>query len=204
MRSGWKISRPRSNARRLISDWSRLSPRPAARSGWVTTRATSCPASLSWFNVGKPNPAVPANTMRNRASGADEFFFLLLILRFDLAQRVEAGQTVGEENAVNVVDLVLDGARQQRITLELHRLAVPVEPPCHHLHVTLDLTHISGAEQAAFDTDLLAIPLDHLRVHQGMQVGVRLDHHDAQPHPDLRRGQTHPRSGHHGIDHVVD
>ncbi len=55
--------------------------------------------------------AVPAKTMRKRALSADEFRFLLLLFRFHLAQRIQTGQTVGEEDAVEVVDLMLDGAR---------------------------------------------------------------------------------------------
>src|SRR3981081_1791904 len=140
MRSGWKTSRPISRASSLVPDCSNRSPRPATRSGCVTTRAISCPASRSWFNVGWPNVAVPAKTMRNRTSGADEFRFLLLLLRLDLAQGVEAGQTICEEDAVEVVDLVLDRARQQCIALDLHRLALAVQPARHDLHVALDLS----------------------------------------------------------------
>ncbi len=62
--------------------------------------------------------------MRNPALGADEFRCLLLLFRFHFAQRLETGQAVGEEDAVEMVDLVLDGARQQRVALDLDRLAV--------------------------------------------------------------------------------
>src|ERR1700716_3683526 len=146
-----------------MADSSGRMPRPPRRSGWVTTSATSWPASRTWFKVGVANGAVPAKTMRNRASGADEFRFLLLLFWFHFSQRVEAGEPVGEENAVEVVDLVLDRARQQRITLDLHRLAVAVEPARNHLHVAFDLAHIAGYREATLQTDLLALPLHHLR-----------------------------------------
>ena len=41
---------------------------------------------------------------------ADEFRGLLFFLGFDLPQGVEARQAVGEQDSVNMVDLVLDGA----------------------------------------------------------------------------------------------
>src|ERR1700694_3998625 len=118
-------------------------PRPPRRSGWVTTSAMSWPASRSWFRVGPANIAVPAKTMRNRALSADELRFLLLVLRLDLAQRVEAGQPVGEENAVEVIDLMLNGTRQQCVALDLDRLALAVEPTRHHLHEAFDLADIA-------------------------------------------------------------
>src|ERR1700737_5587145 len=98
-----------------MEDCSGRSPRPPRRPGWVTTSATSWPASRSRFRVGPANIAVPAKTMRNRALGADELRFPLLVLRLDLAQRVEAGQPVGEQNAIEVGDLVLGRRAQRRI-----------------------------------------------------------------------------------------
>src|ERR1700730_19180729 len=107
----------------------------------------SCPASFRRFKVGRPKAAVPAKTMRSL--GADEFRFLLLLLRLDLAQGVEAGQTIGEQDAVEVVDLVLDSARQQRIALDLDQLALPVHPPRHHLPGYPDFTHKPRNEKTA-------------------------------------------------------
>src|ERR1700736_6686600 len=138
-----------------MPDCSGFIPRPPNRSGCVTTSATSWPASWSWFKVGPANADVPAKIIRSfrlvtlswspvlGVSGADEFRFFLLLLWFDLAQRLEAGQPVGEENAVQVIDLVLDRPRQERIALDLHRLAVPVESARHHLHVPLDLAYVA-------------------------------------------------------------
>src|SRR6267378_7895010 len=122
------------------------------RSGWVTTRAISCPASRSSFNVGWPNVAVPAKTMRSL--GADEFRFFLLLLRLDLTQGIETGQPIGEQDAVEVVDLVLDGAGQQGVALDLDLLALTVQPPGYHLHVALDLAHVARHREAAFQADL--------------------------------------------------
>src|SRR5437868_9774569 len=135
MRSGWQTSRASSPASCFTAEAIGRRPRPPARSGWVTTRVMSCPASRKCFRVGRANAAVPAKTMRNRGSGADEFRFLVLLLRFDLAQRIQAGQAVGEENAVQVIDFVLDGARQQGVALDLDRLAVAVEATRDHLHI---------------------------------------------------------------------
>src|SRR3989442_4973194 len=108
--------------------------------------------------------AVPAKTMRKRALSADEFRFLLLVFRFHLAQRIQTGQTVGEEDAVEVVDLMLDGARQQRVALDLYRLALAGESARHHLHVTVDLAHVPPYPEADLQGHLLALPRQHLPV----------------------------------------
>src|SRR6266480_6533723 len=187
-----------------MADGSVRMPRPPRRSGWVTTSATSCPASRSWVRVGPANVAVPAKTMRNLALGADEFRFLLLLFRFHLAQRVETGQPIGEEDAVEVIDLVLDRARQQRVALDLHRLPLAVEATRHHLHVAFDFADVARYREATFQADLLAFPLHHLRVDQGVEVGVGLEHRHPQPDAHLRRRQADSRSGDHGVDHVVD
>src|SRR5438309_4775268 len=193
MRSGGKIGNLILPAWSLIADCSGRMPRPPRRSGWVTTSAMSWPASKSWVNVGAANGAVPAKTTRNRASGADEFRFPLLLFGFDFAQRIETGQPIGEEDAVEVVDLVLDRARQERIALDLHRLALTIESAGHHLHVPLDLADIPRYREAAFQADLLALPLDHLRVDEGVQVGVGLDHDHSEPDAHLRRRQADAR-----------
>src|SRR5438046_8426187 len=131
-----------------MPDCSVRMPRPPRRSGWVTTSATSCPASRSWVRVGPANVAVPAKTMRNLALGADEFRFLLLLFRFHLAQRVETGQPVGEEDAVEVIDLVLDRARQQRVALDAPRLPLAVEAARRRLHVASDFCGVVRARGA--------------------------------------------------------
>src|SRR6266852_1427262 len=187
-----------------MADCNGRMPRPPRRSGWVTTSATSWPASRSWLRLGPANIAVPAKTIRNRALRADEFRLHLLLFRFHLAQRVETGQPVGEEDAVQVVDLVLDGARQQRVALDLHRLPLAVEPACHHLHVAFDLADVARNREAALQADLLALPLHHLRVHEGVQVGVGLDDHHAQPDAHLGCRQPDARGGDHRVHHVID
>src|SRR2546423_12432178 len=148
-RSGWKISRPRVTARRVLADWTVWGPGPAGRSGWVITSCRSWPASTNPSRVGTAKAAVPAKTIRTAGPelpglGPDELRLFLLFLRFDFAQGLEAGQAVGEQDPVDVVDFVLDGASQQRVTFDLHHLAVAVEPPGHHLHVACDLADVAG------------------------------------------------------------
>ena len=43
--NGWKTSMPFSSASFLTGDGCSAMPRPAGRSGWVSTNATSCPAA---------------------------------------------------------------------------------------------------------------------------------------------------------------
>src|SRR5207245_4421922 len=93
---------------------------------------------------------------------------------------------------------------QQGVALDLDRLAVAVEATRDHLHISLDLPYIAGDRQAPLQADLLTLVLDHLRIHQHVQVGVGLDHADAQADPDVGRGPPDARGGNHGVDHVVD
>src|SRR5215471_1181598 len=114
-------------------------PRLRRRSGWVTTRATSWPASCTARSTGTAVAGVPKKATRTRrrsepvvaarARGAVER------AGPQLAQRLLAGvglEPVDDEHAVEVVDLVLDEAAHELVTLEDHLVAVEVEAPHRH------------------------------------------------------------------------
>src|SRR4029077_9726986 len=130
------------------------------RSGCVTTNSMACPSSYSALSDGTANAAVPAKTIlkvvlpRGRRDG---LFPLLALQLLDAAQRVEAGQLVGGENAVEVVQLVVKRAGREPGGLDPDLLAVPV-PSLDHDHLrALDLADPSGLAQAALVADLRAL-----------------------------------------------
>ena len=76
---------------------------------------------------------------------------------------LQAAQAVDEENAVEMIDLVLHGAGQQLFAFDLNGISVYVLranlDPCG----AADLLANLGQAQAAFFLDLLALALDDLR-----------------------------------------
>src|SRR6267143_3874468 len=112
MRAGCATRTPSAWAAALTGGCRSSRPRPAGRSGWVTTTGISCPAPARAFRVGTAKADVPIKMMRTEAGrlGADQLA-LGDILGLDLAEGVQAGQAIDEEDAVDVIDLVLEGPR---------------------------------------------------------------------------------------------
>src|ERR1019366_9745259 len=133
-----------------------------------TTRARIC-CHLRRGPTVRRRPYFSADGSR-RVRGSDgdgltlDVHDLLVAHLVDPAQRARVGEPVGEEDAVQVVDLVLDGTGQQAGALDPHRLAVAVERLAHHLVGTRHLPHHAGDGEAALVADLLPVRLDDLGV----------------------------------------
>ncbi len=115
-------------------------PRPRRRSGWVTTRATSWPASTRARSgsdgVGRraeedeahasaqrprsetPDPRVAAGRSRGRARGRSSRSAALALVGLE---------PVEQQHAVEVVDLVLEHAAEQLVALDHDLVAVEVD-----------------------------------------------------------------------------
>jgi hypothetical protein len=109
------------------------------------------------------------------------------------------------DDAVQVVELVLEDAGQPALGLDPELLAVP--PP------GLDregrrpgdgALPVGRGEAPLLVRDRLRAALDHLRVDQGVEGVLVLDHHHPQGDADLRRGQADAGGGAHGVDQVVE
>src|ERR1700686_1407589 len=116
IRGGWYTSSPSCSAATFTCGAVRFIPRPAGRSGCVITSWIEWPASLRARRDGTANSAVPAKTIfrkRLSRSGRDGLGLFVLFAHevFDPAQRVEVGQPVDEQHAIEVVELVLESAR---------------------------------------------------------------------------------------------
>src|SRR5712692_1292572 len=178
------------------------------RSGCVTTRAMSCPSSRSARSDGTAKAAVPAKTILKVVRplrGLDGGVAALADHIFDAAQRVEARQAVGEEDTVEVIQLVLKSAGGEPGGLDAHLFAMAVASLDHDTLRPLDLADPSRLAQAAFVADLRTLFLDHLWIDQAPDLlVVALDHADAQRYADLVRCQAGARGVEHGFRQVVE
>src|SRR5665213_1287314 len=115
-RSGWTIGRPSERASCLTGGMWSSSLRPAGRSGWVRTSATSWPASTRAWRLGTANSGVPQKTSFMVSLPGSGLPLAVLLELLDAAENevaLEAAEPVDEENAVEVVYLVEYRAGQQ-------------------------------------------------------------------------------------------
>src|SRR5688572_21414245 len=119
---------PASVATSLTADGRGFRPRPAGRSGCVTTPTISCPSSSSARRLGAAKSGVPQKRIFTGVGSAPAGSSLRLRLRLGLLPlrhlhlALEGAQAVDEEDAVQVIDLVLEGAREQPLRLQHDRL----------------------------------------------------------------------------------
>src|SRR5687768_2144517 len=140
------------------------------------------------------------------------------LFRFDFILRFpDPCGPVGKEYSVQVIDLVLEDARQPALCLDLHRLTVAVQSFYLDRRMTLHLPHQPGDGETAFHThDFLFGSFDDLRIYNSpyflrcvllifvFSTLVIFDDDETLGEADLRRSQAHPRGVAHGFDHVVD
>src|SRR5579885_3477319 len=109
------------------------------------------------------------------------------------------------EDAVKVVDFVLQNAREEPIGADANLFAVNVAPLYDHHHCALDVfANIAGDTQAALRADLFAARLDNFRVDENLQTVLELGHQHAQRLSHLGRGKANPIGGSHGFDHIIN
>src|SRR5438552_2403813 len=162
--SGWKISRSLACARVFTGLGLLRMPRPAGRSGWVSTSATSCRPSSS-ASARSANAGVPAKIRRRNADGSGGLAQLLSELGAD-ALLLQLRQMLDEDLALQMIHLVLDAYGKQALRLERERIAVLVVGTHFHAlgprHQLVD----SRDRKAAFLDVRLASRFDNLRIDQ--------------------------------------
>src|SRR5216683_1781505 len=147
----------------------------------------------------------PASGKQLTRRGGDGCFLLVGLEVFDPAQGVEVGEAIDEEDPVEMIELMLEGARGERARLDAHLLAPAVATFHDHRLVARHLADPSWVAQAAFVSDLHAVVLDDLRIHERPDlVVVALDNANAQRHSNLRRCQAGSRRREHRLHQVVD
>src|SRR5438105_15865481 len=123
---------------------------------------------------------------RRSSHGLDDVRLLLAADWFDLAQRALVDSR-GEEDAVEMIDLMLNRASQQPVALDPHLLAATVDALGDHALAASHLTNEAGHREAAFEADLLAFAPNHLGIRDLMDLVLDAQHDHAQWHIHLRR-----------------
>ena len=128
-------------------------------------------------------------------------FFGVGLVRRDIVQvrRVP----VNEEDAVQVVNLVLQDARRQALAPDPHGLAERVHRLDHDLGGPLHVPLQAGDAQAALHPDLRPLALQNLGVDQGVKAVAGIEDDDALQNAELRRGQADPIGGAHDDLHLL-
>src|SRR5579872_51481 len=108
-------------------------------------------------------PRMPRCHRRRASHSADDAGLLSLLCGFDLAQR-SLVHPAGEENPVEMVDLVLDRACEQAVTFDAHFLAMAVQAFGNDSLAARDLANPSRHGQATLETGLLAFAANHFGV----------------------------------------
>src|SRR4051794_380555 len=186
--------------------------RPTGLSGCVTTAATSNPSPSSARSGAVANSGVPQKSTRTsellvrvlvplallrrlERRAADEPRILVL-LQLPLRQRrraFEHAQIVEEEAPIEMVDLVLQAAREQLRRFDLVFAPVEIHRADDDVLRALDVGVDVGDGEAAFLGLLLrAAPLDDLRIDHDERLAVDLDHGEPLGAPHLRRGESDP------------
>lgn len=117
------------------------------------------------------------------------------------------GDVVDVEDAVDVVDLVLEGLGEEGVDggLDAEVAAVAVDGLGGDVAGAGDLGLVAGHGEAALHDEAFARVLDDLGVDEGEEaVVVRLDDDDAEGDADLGSGEADAGGGAHGLDHLVD
>src|SRR6185436_17630875 len=171
-----------------------LRPRPAGRSGWERTSATSCPAARIASSAVAANGGVPAKTTR-KARGARLLRGLalaLLQLRAD-AFLLELGEILDEDLALEMVHLVLDARGQEARGVEREARPVAVEGGHRDALGALDVVIDSRDREATLLVHGETLAASDLRVDEDAQIAAVLahvDHDDLAVHVYLRRREA--------------
>src|ERR1043166_5585227 len=198
--------------------------RPCGWSGWGTTATTRAPAASRAPGLGAPaasrasrlgtaKSGVPKKTMRIgllgagglRPQGLGHPFAAVLLPEARREQLAfQSAEVVEEEDAVEVVDLVLDRAGEQ--SARLPAVAQPVaagrleDDSLGALHVAVEI----GNREAALFRAGAPLGLDDHGVHHGQPLALDPHHRDPLRDPDLVGREADALRDVHGLEEVVD
>src|SRR5438552_974906 len=180
-----------------------LRPRPRGLSGRVSKPATSCSAA-SRSSTSAPNSPVAATAIRRAATNRLADDDARAQARERLAPRL-GRRAVEDQDAIEVVGLVLGDARVRLLELVPHLGAVLVLAPDRDLRRPLDREKHALDREAALVLDRRHLAaVDDLRVRErdGLALG---DLEDEQPlqNSDLGRGEPDPVRVDHELLHPV-
>jgi hypothetical protein len=151
---------------------------------------------------------VPKKTIRITPAGLHLFDVAGVVLVLTLPAREEdlplhEPEVVEEQNAVEVIQLVLDGAGDEAVNFQPIGLAVAIQGLEHDAigsgHIAEDLRN----RQTALFGGGASLRLDDHRVDHREALALRVDHGDAPRHPDLVGREPHAVGRLHRLEQVV-
>ncbi len=115
---------------------------------------------------------------------------------------------VDEQQAFEMIDLMLKGHGLEIFSDHFHRLTLQIEKPYRYPLRSMDPAVVAGYRQAAFLFKLLAFAADNHRVDSDNQLRRlvfrrAVEHDQALTDANLGCRQAHPRCRIHGFDHVL-
>src|SRR5271156_5662696 len=192
---GWYTVIPAAAAASFTGELETSLPRPRGRSGCVTTPAIwKSGWAINLRREGRANAGVPQKIIFSGGTGVLPLagFFQLADFAFDEVA-LQHAQMRDEEDAVEVVNLVAEGAGEQAFAAAFERSARRILRANGDVLGALDVTAESGQREAAFFFALLAFGInnfgideDHFRFGD-FSVGD-VDHSEPQAYANLRRG----------------
>ena len=192
-----------------------MRPRPARASGRVTTAATSCGEASRASSEGTAVSGVPARTSRTQRLPKAPACGLTLttgavggpVGLADQPHRLAAllgVEPVDEQDAVEVVGLVLHRPRQQVGALDGDRLAERVPAAGDDLHRPRGVEAQPGQRQAPLRPGLLLVAEGEVGVDEVADGPVDAVGEHPQPDAQLGGGQTGRPGIQHGVGEVAD
>src|SRR6188768_4314372 len=210
----------------LTGDARNCCPRPAGRSGCVSTPTTWCRDFSSAWRAGNANCGVPAKAIRSdvmrapgglgesssiRSSGrglaglAGAFLAILVALLAD-ALALQVGEIVDAELSIEVIHLVLVAYGPQAIEIDFEELALHILRTGPDVGRPFHLIEYAGHGQATFLGDPGAFAGQDFGVAEHLRPGLSLGNiHDDQSLMDVNLGgrETHAGRLVHGLEHVL-
>src|SRR6267142_554792 len=200
---GWNTSRFRPSAKRFTGLMAAFRPRPAGRSGCVSTRATSWPACNRRASARSAKSGVPAKTRRRKARSGG-LAQLLRELGAD-ALLLELRQVLDKHLALQMIHLVLDANGKQALRFKRERVAVLIVGTNLHALRALDQLIDAGHRETSFLDVGYAGRFDDFRVHehyQGVAALGDVDDDHLLVQVDLGGGQPDAGRRVHGFGHI--
>ncbi len=132
--------------------------------------------------------------------------------RFDASEHeppLDGADAIDEQDAVEVIHLVLDGAGEKAVGVDDALAAVAVEAADREGFGTADGGMKAGDAEAAFFDELHAFTSHEFRIDEddalaGYPADGEIDHEDPIRRADLRRRETDAGGRVDGVEHVVD
>ena len=214
--SGWISAQAVGLAQRLDGGGCGDLPRPAGRSGRVTTSATSCPATSMASSAGTAVSGVPMKTTLTEPAAARRWrtqspaLIRFLIWRF-MQLALQRGQVLEKTrpSRCSISCCIARASSPRAAIVNVVAVQAPAPRPSRRMAARCR-GGMSGNERQPSSATLAPGGLDDPRVDENVEIFFLLTHRQDRRHttrfatPTLVRGQPDSRGRVHGLDHVLE